>query len=93
MQIAEVKAKVTPILKAHGVTSASLFGSVARGDDKPESDVDILVELGRPMGLFGYMRLARELEQILGRKVDLVTKKSLNKFIRPHVLPELRPLL
>ena len=92
MTIPEVQEKISPTLRAHGVQRAAVFGSVSRGDDKPESDIDILVRLGRPMGLFAYMSLVRQLENLLGRKVDLVTEKSLNKFIKPYVLPEMKTI-
>ena len=92
MEMLEIREKVSPILRAHGVKRASVFGSVSRGEDRPESDIDILVRLGRPMGLFAYMGLIREMEKSLGRKVDLVTEKSLNRFIKPYVLPELKTI-
>ena len=92
MKVSEIQAKVSPILRAHGIKQASVFGSVARGEDRPESDVDILVRLGRPMGLFAYMGLIRQMEESLGRKVDLVTENSLNKFVKPYVLPELKTI-
>ncbi len=92
MKVSEIQAKVSPILRAHGIKQASVFGSVARGEDRPESDVDILVQLGQPMGLFAYMGLIRQMEESLGRKVDLVTENSLNKFVKPYVLPELKTI-
>lgn len=90
MTFEEVKEKVTPILKQHGVTYAAVFGSLARGEDLPQSDIDILVRLGRPMGIVAYMRLVESLEESLHKKVDLVTEQSLNKFVRPYVLPTLK---
>lgn len=92
MKVSEIQEKVSPILRAHGVKRASIFGSVSRGEDRPESDIDILVRLGRPMGLFAYMGLIRKMEESLGRKVDLVTENSLNQFIKPYVLPELKTI-
>ena len=92
MEIADIREKVTPVLREHGVLKASLFGSVSRGDDKPESDIDLLVELGKPMGMIAFVHLSRQMENILGRKVDMVTMKSLNKFVKPFVLPELKTI-
>jgi len=92
MTIEEVKEKTVPILKRHGVAHAGVFGSVARGEDQPQSDVDILVRLGQPMGLVGYMRLIQSLEEILQKKVDLVTEQSLNERVRPHVMPDLKTI-
>ena len=71
-QIAEYF-KTQPVLKAW------LFGSFARGEEREDSDVDILVKFDRtlPIGLFAYVRMNRELEERLGRKVDLVEEGTL----------------
>jgi hypothetical protein len=90
MTIEELKEKARPILEEYGVTYAAVFGSLARGEDHPQSDVDILVRLGRPTGMVGYMRLIESLEQCLHKKVDLVTEQGLNKYVRPYVLPSLK---
>ena len=65
--------KTQPVLKAW------LFGSFARGEETEDSDVDLLVEFDRslPIGLFAYLRMHRELEEKLGRKVDLVEEGTL----------------
>jgi hypothetical protein len=57
---------------AHGVTNLRVFGSVARGQDRPDSDVDLLADLPPGMGLLGLGRVQAELEDILGTRVDLV---------------------
>ena len=54
--------------------------------------MDILVRLGRPTGIVGYMQLIEQLEEGLQKKVDLVTEQSLNKYVLPNVLPELRTI-
>ena len=71
-QIAEYF-KTQPVLKAW------LFGSFARGEEREDSDVDVLVKFdcSRPIGLFAYVRMHRELEEKLGRKVDLVEEGTL----------------
>ncbi len=92
MTIEEVKQKAGPILEQHGVTYAAVFGSLARGEDRPQSDVDILVRLGRPTGIIGYMQLVQSLEEILQKKVDLVTEQGLNKRVRPYVLLDLKTI-
>lgn len=71
-----------------GVRSLSLFGSVARGEDGPESDVDLLVDFDRPTGYFGLFRLQRHLEELLGGRVDLGTAGSLKAPLRDEVLSE-----
>lgn len=90
MTIEEVKQKTQPVLEKHGVTYAAIFGSLARGEDHPQSDIDILVRLGRPTGIIGYMQLVQNLEEILQKKVDLVTEQGLNEHVRPYVLPDLK---
>jgi predicted nucleotidyltransferase len=92
MTIDEVRQKTIPILERHGVAYAAVFGSVSRGEDRPQSDVDILIRLGRPMGMFGYMRMINDLEAILKKKVDVVTEQSLNVHVRPYVLPDLKTI-
>ena len=66
-----------------GVASLSLFGSVARGDSKEDSDIDLLVRFDR------YMDLKLCLEDLLGRRVDLVTEQALREEIRAHVKQDL----
>ena len=69
-----------------------MFGSAARGELRPESDIDLLVDFlpGAPVGLFELWDLGEELERLLGRRVDLVPKGGLKKLIRPHIIKESR---
>jgi predicted nucleotidyltransferase len=77
-------------LQDMGVKSLSLFGSVARAQNVKDSDVDLLVELNREMGLFDFIRIQQRLEQVLGgAKVDLVLAEGLRREFQPHVLKEL----
>lgn len=80
------------IAAAHGVSSLAVFGSVARGEDHPESDVDLLVELPATMGLFGMGRLRSDLESVLGLSVDLIPAGDLKPGLRRAVAKELVPL-
>ena len=75
-------------LRNFGVKSLALFGSVARNEATPDSDVDLLVEFDRPVGLFTFVRLKRYLETILGCSVDLGTPDSLKPYLREPVLRE-----
>lgn len=75
-------------LKKFGVGSVSVFGSVARNEARPDSDVDILVEFDRPIGLFEFARLKLYLEELLGRDVDLVTPQALRKELKDAILQE-----
>ena len=71
-----------------GVKSLALFGSVARGEARPDSDVDLLVEFDRPVGLFGLVALQLRLEELLGCPVDIGTWDSLKAPVRSHVMKE-----
>ena len=68
--------------------SLSIFGSVARDEAGPDSDIDLLVEFDRPVGLFAFVRTQQYLEQILGSRVDLVTPDALRREFRETVLRE-----
>jgi predicted nucleotidyltransferase len=76
----------------HGITRLAVFGSVLRPDFTAESDVDILVEFdtGRVPGLFGMAAMERELEQMLGRQVDLRTYRDLSRYFRDDVAAQAR---
>jgi len=86
----ELRQEIVPILLPCGVERIALFGSVVRGEDTPESDVDVLVKLKHmgerpPLGLLKWVALEQELSQRLGRKVDLVTEEGMSPYIRPYV--------
>ena len=72
----------------HGVKSLALFGSVARDEAGPESDIDLLVEFSRPVGLFQFIDLKQYLEGLLGCPVDLGTPNSLKPRLKDHVIQE-----
>jgi len=75
-------------LRTLGVASLMVFGSVARHEERADSDVDMLVEFSRPTGLFGLIRLRLFLEEKLGCSVDLGTPRSLRPGIREAALAE-----
>jgi len=74
---------------AHDVTNLRVFGSVARGEDRPDSDVDLLVDLPPRMGLLGLVRVQADLEAILGARVDLVPASDLKPAVRARAEHEL----
>lgn len=78
------------VLAPFTIRSLRVFGSTARGDAGPASDVDILVEFedGAPVGLIAFARLKNCLEQILQRRVDLATPEALRKALRTRILDE-----
>lgn len=75
-------------LRARGVRRLSVFGSVARNEARAESDVDLLVEFDRPVGLFAFLDLKEYLEASLGLAVDLVTPDALKPQLRERILRE-----
>lgn len=84
-----LKQKNTEMERKFGVKSLLLFGSVARDEATPASDVDLLVEFNRPVGYFGLFALQDYLERLLGCPVDLGTPDSLKPYIRERVMGEL----
>ena len=90
------KKEVLKIIKEHqreltdiySVKSLALFGSVARNEAGPTSDIDVLVEFYRPVGLFGLFALQDRLEELFGCKVDLGTPNSLKPSLRSSVMSE-----
>ena len=84
-KITEIKAKILPILKKNGVIRASIFGSFARGEDKKGSDIDMLVEFKKPKGMFHRIGLKFELEDALGKKVDLLTYNAINPLLKEYI--------
>jgi len=75
-------------LERLGVKSLALFGSAARGEARPDSDVDLLVEFSRPVGLSEFIQLQHALEEILGCEVDLGTPDSLRASMKTNILQE-----
>ena len=91
MSLQDIQQKLSPLLREYDIKRAAIFGSVSRGEDRPDSDVDILVSLGdKPMGMLAFVSLVRRAEEKLGRKVDIVTENGLNKFIRPYITEDLK---
>lgn len=80
------------IAAQHGVTRLRVFGSVARGEARPESDLDLLIEVGPETSSWFPAGLIMDLEQLLGCRVDVVTEQGLNPALRDEVLRDARPL-
>jgi hypothetical protein len=80
------------IAAAHGACNVRVFGSVARGEDGSESDVDLLIDTSPPTSAWFPAGLILDLEELLARKVDVVTEKALNPHIRDRVLREAIPI-
>ncbi|MFN0100986.1 MAG: nucleotidyltransferase family protein [Bryobacteraceae bacterium] len=82
------------LCRRYQVKEMSIFGSVARGETRPESDIDILVEFlpGHTIDLFDFGHLESELSGLFGRRVDLVSKHGMNPRMAPHILRDAQPI-
>ena len=84
--------QILRLARRHGVTGVRVFGSMARGDSGPQSDVDLLVEVGAEPSAWFPGGLVAELEELLGRRVQVVTERGLDELVRDRVLEEAIPL-
>jgi hypothetical protein len=89
---AEVASSVRALGERFGVRNIRVFGSFARGDSRADSDIDLVVEYVPGHGGFAFVEFCEKVEDLLGRKVDVVTEKSLHPIIRDRVLAEALPL-
>jgi predicted nucleotidyltransferase len=91
-QVYEKRDEILRIAAAHGVRNIRIFGSVARGDADAESDIDLLVEVGPTTSSWFPAGLILDLEELLGRPVEVVTERGLSPYLRERVLREALPL-
>ena len=85
-------ARVRALGERYGIRNIRVFGSFARGAPGPESDLDLLVEYVPGRSGFAFVEFCEQVEELLGRKVDVVTEKSLHPLIRDKVLAQATPL-
>lgn len=78
--------RLAEICRRHDVKQLRIFGSASRGDARPDSDVDLLVDFGSPKGFFELLRLEDELKALFGRRVDLITERGLSPYLREPIL-------
>lgn len=83
---------IKPILESNDVKFAGVFGSFSRGEEGKNSDIDILVRLGKPLSLLQLIRLENIIAEKIGKAVDLVTEDSLSPFVKDEVLHDLKPI-
>ena len=89
----QLQETAVPILKKAGITRSSFFGSVVRGDEREDSDIDILIEFSGEKTLLDLVELQQALEKALGRKVDLVTRRSVHAPLKDLIEKEEVPIL
>lgn len=94
MTVQSIKSKILPILKSQGVVKAGLFGSLARHEEKKNSDIDIIIEFkDNNKTLLDFVGLKLDLEEKLKRKVDLVEYSALHPLLKENILKEQVPIL
>ncbi len=85
-ELEEIKRKLVPILKQNKVTRAGIFGSYARGEQDRKSDVDILIEINDKVGLVEFIGLKIAIQELLGKKIDLVEYDTIRPEIRENII-------
>ena len=84
----KIKERLPVLKEQYHVKEIGIFGSATKGEETENSDIDILVEFSIPIGFFNFIRLENFLSEILGKKVDLVTKKAIKPVIKEEILKE-----
>jgi uncharacterized protein len=92
MELRQKRNDILRIAARYGARNLRVFGSVARGDDRAHSDVDLLVDMDPDRSLLDIVGLGQDLEELLDRRVDVLTGASLHPALRDRILAESRPL-
>jgi hypothetical protein len=87
------ESRLAEYCRRHGITRLRLFGSAVRGEDSPESDVDLIADFGVPVGYFELIRAEDELTEFFGRPVDLLTEPAISRYMRDEVLASAQVIL
>lgn len=85
----EMFRKIARLLAEQGAKKIAVFGSYVRGEEKPESDIDILVEFKERKSLLEFVKIERELSHSIGKKVDLLTEKSISPYLIERIKNEM----
>lgn len=80
------ESRLAEFCRRHGIIRLRLFGSAVRGEDGPESDLDVIADFGVPIGYFELIRAEDELTEFFGRPVDLLTEPAISRYMRDEVL-------
>lgn len=87
------KEKIFKVLEPYKPVEVWIFGSYARNENKPDSDLDLMVKLGKRINLLDFIGIEQELSEALGIKVDLITEGSLDPLVKPYVEMDIKPLM
>lgn len=91
-EISRRKGDLLRAAASHKAHNLRVFGSVARGEDRPDSDIDFLVDFEAGASLLDLIGLQQDIEALLGRRADVVTPDGVSPFLRQRILAEARPL-
>ena len=86
--LTQKREEIINLAAKYDAVNVRIFGSVARGDDRPDSDINFLVDVQRQWSLFDHIGLIQDLEDFLGRKVNLLTAANIRDFCRDRILTE-----
>ena len=89
-QITPFDDKILEYMKAHGANRIGVFGSYARGEARADSDLDLLVWFNHQQSLLGLIRMERELSELVGVKIDLLTEQAISPYLIDRIKDELR---
>lgn len=92
MTIQKLKKQIVPILQKHHVKRAAVFGSVARGEETKNSDLDLLIELPKGKSLFDFIGLKQDIEDKMHKKIDLVEYQAIKPSLKPYILKDELPI-
>ena len=81
MNRTRITEEIAQVLKEQGATKVAIFGSYARGEQRPDSDIDVIVEFSETKSLLELVKIERGLSETLGIKVDLLTEKSISPYL------------
>jgi hypothetical protein len=88
VELKKILPAIVRVLRKYGVKRAGVFGSYVRGEQNKGSDIDIVIEPSKGLGLFNFIGIKLDLEEELGMKVDLLTYKSIHPYLRKQIMSE-----
>jgi predicted nucleotidyltransferase len=88
----EKRQEVLQIAERYGVRNIRVFGSTVRGEDRPDSDIDLLVRMEDARDLFDFIGFKLDIADLLGKKIDLISENGIHHLLRERILHEARPL-
>jgi predicted nucleotidyltransferase len=91
-QVRSQREAILALARKYGIRRVRLFGSVVRGEDRPDSDLDVLVEFEPGRSLLDLVGFGQDMEDLLGRKVDVVSERGISPYLEPYIRAEATPL-